>query len=217
MDEWHSSIRVFIANAISNSSGYRLRQPSEAIAPLGVKPEDVSDIFLSHMHWDHAGGIELFPSARIWLQKAEYHYYTGDAWQARNTHGGIDQDDVLEIVRRNMLGKVTFLTGDDDTSISGITFGIGGKHTQSRSSSPPRAAREKSCSLPTTCISTKTSTCTSQSRRRSMQHQICARRIACVCWRRRHGCSFQGMMWRSSVDFQRSGRGSCGSIDAVNA
>jgi glyoxylase-like metal-dependent hydrolase (beta-lactamase superfamily II) len=105
-------------------------KPSEAIAPLGLKPEDVTDIFLSHMHWDHAGGIELFPTARIWVQKAEYEYYTGEAWQARGTHGGIDQEDVLEIVRRNMLGKVTFLTGDDDTSISGIAFGVGGKHTR---------------------------------------------------------------------------------------
>jgi glyoxylase-like metal-dependent hydrolase (beta-lactamase superfamily II) len=104
-------------------------KPSEAIAPLGLKPQDVTDIFLSHMHWDHAGGLELFPNARVWMQKAEYEYYTGEAWQARTTHGGIDQDDVLEIVKRNMAGKVTLLAGDDETSISGITFGVGGKHT----------------------------------------------------------------------------------------
>jgi glyoxylase-like metal-dependent hydrolase (beta-lactamase superfamily II) len=103
--------------------------PAEAITPLGLKPADVTDIFLSHMHWDHAGGLDLFPAARVWIQKAEYDYYTGDAWQARNTHGGIDQDDVLEIVKRNMAGKVTLLTGDDETSISGIAFGVGGKHT----------------------------------------------------------------------------------------
>jgi glyoxylase-like metal-dependent hydrolase (beta-lactamase superfamily II) len=103
--------------------------PAEAITPLGLKPADVTDIFLSHMHWDHAGGLDLFPAARVWVQKAEYDYYTGDAWQARNTHGGIDQDDVLEIVKRNMAGKVTLLTGDDETSISGIAFGVGGKHT----------------------------------------------------------------------------------------
>jgi glyoxylase-like metal-dependent hydrolase (beta-lactamase superfamily II) len=103
--------------------------PAEAIAPLGLKPADVTDIFLSHMHWDHAGGLDLFPAARVWVQEAEYDYYTGDAWQARNTHGGIDQDDVLEIVKRNMAGKVTLLTGDDETSISGIAFGVGGKHT----------------------------------------------------------------------------------------
>jgi glyoxylase-like metal-dependent hydrolase (beta-lactamase superfamily II) len=103
--------------------------PSDAIAPLGITPDQVSDIFISHMHWDHAGGIDLFPSARVWLQKDEYDYYTGEAWQASATHGGIDPADVLELVKRNTQGKVTFLRGDDDFSISGLTFGVGGKHT----------------------------------------------------------------------------------------
>ncbi len=103
--------------------------PAEAIAPLGLKPSDVTDILLSHMHWDHAGGLDLFPSARVWIQKDEYDYYTSDAWQSPRTHGGIDPDDVLEIVKRNTQGKVSFVRGDDDTLLSGITFGIGGKHT----------------------------------------------------------------------------------------
>ena len=81
------------------------------------------------MHWDHAGGIDLFPAARVWIQKDEYDYYAGDAWQSRTTHGGIDADDVVEIVKRNTQGKVSFVRGDDDTSLSGVTFGIGGKHT----------------------------------------------------------------------------------------
>lgn len=103
--------------------------PSDAIAPLGLKAGDVTDILLSHMHWDHAGGIDLFPSARVWIQKDEYDYYTGDAWQSRATHGGIDPDDVLELVKRNTQGKVSFVRGDDDTSLSGLMFGVGGKHT----------------------------------------------------------------------------------------
>jgi glyoxylase-like metal-dependent hydrolase (beta-lactamase superfamily II) len=103
--------------------------PSEAIAPLGIKPEQVTDIFLSHMHWDHAGGIDLFPAARVWVQKEEYEYYTGVAWESRGTHGGIDPDDVVEIVRRNTQGRVTLVRGDDEVSISGIGFHIGGKHT----------------------------------------------------------------------------------------
>src|SRR6266540_4405478 len=104
-------------------------KPSDALAPLGLKPEQVTDLFLSHMHWDHAGGIDLFPSARVWIQKDEYDYYTSEAWQSRNTHGGIDRDDVLELVKRNMDGKVSFVRGDDDTTISGVLFGVGGKHT----------------------------------------------------------------------------------------
>lgn len=104
-------------------------KPSEAIAPLGLEPQDVTDILLTHMHWDHAGGVDLFPAARVWVQKDEYDYYTGDAWQSGSTHGGIDADDVLEIVRRNTLGRVSFVRGDDETSLSGLTFGVGGRHT----------------------------------------------------------------------------------------
>jgi glyoxylase-like metal-dependent hydrolase (beta-lactamase superfamily II) len=104
-------------------------KPSEAIAPLGIKPENVTDILLTHMHWDHAGGVDLFPAARVWIQKDEYDYYTSDAWQSARTHGGIDAEDVLEIVKRNTQGRVSFLRGDDDTSLSGIGFSIGGKHT----------------------------------------------------------------------------------------
>ena len=104
-------------------------RPPDALAPLGIRADDVTDILLTHMHWDHAGGIDLFPSARVWIQKDEYGYYAGDAWQSRTTHGGIDPDDVIEIVRRNTQGKVSFVNGDDDTLLPGIRFGVGGRHT----------------------------------------------------------------------------------------
>jgi glyoxylase-like metal-dependent hydrolase (beta-lactamase superfamily II) len=104
-------------------------RPPDALAPLGIRADDVTDILLTHMHWDHAGGIDLFPSARVWIQKDEYGYYAGDAWQSRTTHGGIDADDVIEMVRRNTQGKVSFVNGDDDTLLPGIRFGVGGRHT----------------------------------------------------------------------------------------
>jgi len=104
-------------------------RPPDALAPLGIAAGQITDIFLSHMHWDHAGGLDLFPAARIWVQKDEYDYYTGEAWQAARTHGGIDPDDVLEIVKRNTQGKVSFVRGDNDPLLSGVLFGVGGKHT----------------------------------------------------------------------------------------
>jgi len=104
-------------------------KPSEAIAPLGIKPEEVTDLLLTHMHWDHAGGIDLFPAARVWIQKDEYDYYAGEAWQSERTHGGIDPEDVVELVRRNTAGKVSFVRGDDEASLPGIGFGVGGRHT----------------------------------------------------------------------------------------
>ena len=104
-------------------------KPSEAIAPLGLKPEDITDIIITPMHWDHADGMDLFPKARIWLQKDELEYYAGTAWQSRRTHGGIDPDDVLAAVKLNTQGKVGLVNGDAQEILPGVTCYTGGKHT----------------------------------------------------------------------------------------
>ena len=104
-------------------------RPSDAVAQAGVKPEVITDVVITHMHWDHADGMDLFPRARIWIQKDEYNYYTGEAWQQPRTHGGIDPDDVVAIVKLNMAGRVGLVNGDAQEIIPGITCYTGGKHT----------------------------------------------------------------------------------------
>src|SRR5262249_54668869 len=104
-------------------------KPSDAVTKFGVKPEEITDVIITHMHWDHADGMDLFPNARIWLQKDEYNYYTGEAWQQPRTHGGIDPDDVLAAVKLNMVGRVSLVNGDAQEILPGITCYTGGKHT----------------------------------------------------------------------------------------
>ncbi|HEV8483630.1 MAG TPA: N-acyl homoserine lactonase family protein [Blastocatellia bacterium] len=104
-------------------------KPSEAVARAGITADQVTDVIITHMHWDHAGGITLFPKARIWIQKDEYDYYTGEAWQSPSTHGGIDADDVTALVRRNIEGNVGFVNGDDSEPIPGVRLYTGGRHT----------------------------------------------------------------------------------------
>ena len=71
------------------------------------------------MHWDHADGMDLFPKARIWIQKDELQYYAGEAWQSRTTHGGIDPDDVLQAVKLNTQGRVGLVNGDAQEILPG--------------------------------------------------------------------------------------------------
>ena len=104
-------------------------KPSEAVAQAGVKPEEITDVIITHMHWDHADGMDLFPNARIWVQKDEYNYYTGEAWQQPRTHGGIDPDDVLAAVKLNLAGRLSLVNGDAQEILPGITCYTGGKHT----------------------------------------------------------------------------------------
>ncbi|MCP3409035.1 N-acyl homoserine lactonase family protein [Bradyrhizobium sp. CCGB01] len=39
---------------------------------LGLKPDDVKAMAVSHTHPDHTGNVELFPQAMLYVQKAEY-------------------------------------------------------------------------------------------------------------------------------------------------
>ena len=43
-----------------------------AAGELGVLAEQVTDIFISHAHFDQMGGIGEFPNAMIYMQKREY-------------------------------------------------------------------------------------------------------------------------------------------------
>src|SRR5882724_11113798 len=39
-------------------------KPSDAISKVGLMAEDIRDVTITHMHWDHADGMDLFPKAR---------------------------------------------------------------------------------------------------------------------------------------------------------
>lgn len=104
-------------------------RPDEAVREAGVDPAAITDIVLSHLHWDHAGGIDLFPEAVVWIQKAEYAYYTGEAWQAGGQRGGIDPEDLIALLRRNTQGKLRFIDGDDKEILPGIRVFMGARHT----------------------------------------------------------------------------------------
>jgi glyoxylase-like metal-dependent hydrolase (beta-lactamase superfamily II) len=55
-----------------------------AIRDLGVEPDDVTDIVISHHHPDHTVNIALFANARV---HDHWAVYDGDLWTSRDAHG----------------------------------------------------------------------------------------------------------------------------------
>lgn len=105
------------------------RRPDSALSKLGLKAGDITDIILSHPHWDHADGLGLFPHAHIWVQKDDYNYFVGGAWQKGGMSGGFQPRDVRLLVDLNMAGRVTLVDGDDKEIIPGIKVYTGSHHT----------------------------------------------------------------------------------------
>jgi glyoxylase-like metal-dependent hydrolase (beta-lactamase superfamily II) len=104
-------------------------RPDEAVKLAGVQPSEVTDIVISHAHWDHMGGLDLFPKAQVWIQKDEYRYYTMNAWQPGGDHGGIDREDVEQLLKLNTEGRVHLINGDNIEIFPGIRAYTGSRHT----------------------------------------------------------------------------------------
>jgi glyoxylase-like metal-dependent hydrolase (beta-lactamase superfamily II) len=114
---------------LSNGKVAEYTRPDRALKPLGIAPEDVTDIIVTHMHWDHVDGVDLFPKARVWIQKEEYEYYTQDVRRPGGDPKFPPPDYAVALVKLHREGRVNLVDGDDKEIIPGITVYTGGRHT----------------------------------------------------------------------------------------
>jgi glyoxylase-like metal-dependent hydrolase (beta-lactamase superfamily II) len=104
-------------------------RPDKALKPLGIAPEQVTDVIVTHMHWDHADGVDLFPKARVWIQKEEYDYYTREARRPVGDRKEPAEVYVQAMVKLHGEGRVNLVDGDAKEIIPGVTVYTGGRHT----------------------------------------------------------------------------------------
>lgn len=87
-------------------------------------------MIITHCHHDHVGGISLFPKATFWIQKAEYDYYVGEAWQEKRFSRGFNRTDIHNLVDINLQGRLKMVNGDSIEIIPGIRVFTGSSHTK---------------------------------------------------------------------------------------
>ena len=76
----------------------------EGLKALGVRPDAVEDVIITHMHWDHAGNHEPFPQARYHVQDRENELLHGPLHLPSVYPATLD--DVTAMVRRVYAGNV---------------------------------------------------------------------------------------------------------------
>ncbi len=106
-----------------------LMEPAEALAPLDIKPAEVDDVIVTHLHYDHAGGLHLFPNATLHMQEAEMAYATGPCMCHDTLRMPFSAPHICEAVTRLYSGKVRFYDGDAEIA-DGVTVHCIGGHSR---------------------------------------------------------------------------------------
>ncbi|MEV0161849.1 N-acyl homoserine lactonase family protein [Nonomuraea fuscirosea] len=98
------------------SKGHRapredLSAPVEALAALGVLPEDSPQVIVTHAHYDHIGNLHAFPSSEVILARAEFEFWTGP-YAGRRQFSYTTEPEELEHLRQvRDEGRATLIDG----------------------------------------------------------------------------------------------------------
>ncbi|SFM15619.1 N-acyl homoserine lactonase family protein [Methylobacterium pseudosasicola] len=118
----------FTAEVAAKRGRTFLRCPGEGLRCLGVDPWTVTDVVVTHLHYDHVGNYALFPAARFHVQDREVAFATGRMMRHRCLCAAYEPDDVAALVKTVFQGRVEFHDGDEEIA-PGISVHLAPGHT----------------------------------------------------------------------------------------
>ena len=99
----------------------------------GLNPEDITDVILTHLHFDHAGGataeknhkiVPTFPKAKYYLQKSNYETAKNPNIREKASYFAANFQPLLDA------GVLEFIDGDKQNYLPNISFIVSNGHTQ---------------------------------------------------------------------------------------
>ena len=102
------------------------RSPSEALKAININASQVTDVIITHLHYDHAGGLIEFPNAKFHLQETEMAYATGPCMCHETIKMPFTGEHVCHMVKNVFSGRVIFYNGIGAIQPGVTTHLIGG-------------------------------------------------------------------------------------------
>ena len=85
--------------------------PQEALDALDIDPAHVRDVILTHLHYDHAGNVDLFPEAVFHVQATELAHCTGAAMLDNEASAYFAVEDITKVMHLLYQGQLNILSG----------------------------------------------------------------------------------------------------------
>ena len=103
--------------------------PAEVLSRIDVKAAEVRHVIVTHMHFDHANGVSLFPQATFYVQEDEYRFWVEDPIAARPPFKEVsDADGTAYLAALEGTERLSLLKGDQQV-IPGIQCLLAPGHT----------------------------------------------------------------------------------------
>jgi N-acyl homoserine lactone hydrolase len=106
-----------------NSGVVNWQPPHVVMAEIGVKPEDITDVIITHAHFDHMGGLALFPNAKFYIQERELSRWIWAMSLDRRFRWlmkAADPGDIIRCVELARDGRLVSVNGDMEDVFPGI-------------------------------------------------------------------------------------------------
>lgn len=105
-----------------------LRPVEDCLRAIGSDAAAMRDVVITHLHYDHAGNLGLFPAARFHIQDRELGFATGRHMCSHALRHPFEVEDVVKLVRAVYAERVTFHDGEGEVA-PGVTLHRVGGHS----------------------------------------------------------------------------------------
>ncbi|OZM75536.1 N-acyl homoserine lactonase family protein [Pseudonocardia sp. MH-G8] len=105
-----------------------LVDPVAALSALGVEPEAVDQLVVTHAHYDHIGNLHRFPNAEIVVARREYEFWTGPYAGRLQLAHSTEADELERLAATREQGRLRLVEDTLDLA-PGIELVVVGGHT----------------------------------------------------------------------------------------
>jgi glyoxylase-like metal-dependent hydrolase (beta-lactamase superfamily II) len=103
-----------------------LVEPAQAMATLGVTPDSVSRVVLTHLHYDHTGNLDVLPDAELLVPALELDFWQGPIARRAQFADTVEQAELDRVRAADAVGRVRRLIGGEELAEGVHVVHLGG-------------------------------------------------------------------------------------------